>query len=110
MGDTLVDNIAAQFGQTVDIGLAGTEVAPFDSVVKKAESAVAVVAVILGRVDATLSRNTMRPPGAVLVTEDIDIEAQFHPGTRPRMHRPDRSPTIMMRNFLLLAGLIRRDS
>ena len=37
LGDTLVDNVGAQFGQAVDIGLAGTEIAPFDGVVKKAK-------------------------------------------------------------------------
>ena len=45
------------FRQTVDIGFTGAEVAAFNGVVKQAVNGVAVVLVVLGRVNAALGRN-----------------------------------------------------
>ena len=54
LGDTLVDDVARHFGQAVDVGLAGAEVATLDGVVEEAVNRVTVVLVILGGVDTTL--------------------------------------------------------
>jgi hypothetical protein len=58
----LVDDVDADLGQPVDIGLAGPEVAALHRVVEQTEDAVAVVPVVLGRVDAALGRDAVRPP------------------------------------------------
>ena len=54
LGDALVDDVHAELGQPVDVGLAGAEVAALDRVVEEAVDAVAVVLVVLGGVDAAL--------------------------------------------------------
>ncbi len=50
----LVDDVDAELGQAVGVSLAGAEIAPLDRVVEQAKHAVAVVAVVLGGVDAPL--------------------------------------------------------
>ena len=50
--DALVDDVHAQLGEAVHVGLAGAVVAALDRVVEEAVDAVAVVAVVLRRVDA----------------------------------------------------------
>ena len=54
LGDALIDDVDADLGQPVGVGLAGAEVAALDGVVEEAEDAVAVVAVVLGGVDPAL--------------------------------------------------------
>jgi hypothetical protein len=54
LGDALVDDVVADLGEAVDVGLAGAEVAALDGVVEEAVDAVAVVLVVLGGVDAAL--------------------------------------------------------
>src|SRR5258707_13408181 len=48
LGDALVDDIEADLGESIHVGLARAEVAAFDCVLKQAENAVAVVAIVLG--------------------------------------------------------------
>src|SRR5690606_9547283 len=55
LGDALVDDVDRDLGEPVRVGLARAEVAALDRVVEQPVDAVAVVAVVLGRVDAALS-------------------------------------------------------
>ena len=59
----LVDDVDRDLGQPVHVALAGAVVAALDGVVEETVHAVAVVAVVLGRVDAALGRDGVRPPG-----------------------------------------------
>ena len=75
LGDALVDDLHADLGQPVDVGLPGAEVAALHGVVEEPVDGVAVVAVVLGRVDATLGGDRVRPPRRVLVAEAGDLVA-----------------------------------
>src|SRR5690606_182964 len=58
----------------------GAEVAALDGVVKEAEDAVAVVLVVLGRVDAALGGDGVGAAGAVLKAEARDLVAELGEG------------------------------
>ena len=73
----LVDDVDADLRQPVDVGLAGAEVAALDRVVEQPVDAVAVVLVVLGRVDAALRRDAVRPPGRVLEAEALHVVAEL---------------------------------
>ena len=73
---TLVDDVAANLGETVDVGLAGAVVAALDGVAEEAFDTVAVVLVVLGGVDATLRGDAVGAAGRVLDAEDVDAETQ----------------------------------
>ncbi len=75
--DALVDDRRAHLGEPVDVGLAGAEVAALDRVVEQAVDAVAVVLVVLGRVDAALGRDRVGAPRRVLVAERRDRVAEL---------------------------------
>ena len=60
LGDALVDDVDADLGQPVDVGLTGAEVAALHGVVEEALDAVAVVLVVLRRVDAALRGDAVR--------------------------------------------------
>jgi hypothetical protein len=100
----LVNDVDADLRQPIDVGLARAEIAALDRVVEKAVNAVAVVLVILGRVDAALGGDAVGAARAVLVAEAFDVVAQF--GQRGRRRSPARPvPTTMTSNLRLLAGL-----
>ena len=75
--DALINYIDAQLGQTMDVGLTRAEVAALDGVVEKTVDAVAVVLVILGRVDAALGGDAVGAARTVLIAEGLDLVAQF---------------------------------
>src|SRR5262249_38903002 len=77
LGDALVDDVDAHLGEPVDVRLAAAEVAALDRVVEEAVATVAVVAVVLGRVDPALGGDAVRPPGRVLEAEAQDVVAQL---------------------------------
>jgi hypothetical protein len=77
LGDALVDDVDRHLGQAVDVGLAGAVVAALDRVVEETVDAVAVAAVVLGGVDATLRGDRVRPAGGVVVGEDLDVVAEL---------------------------------
>jgi len=109
LSDTLVDDLGGNLGKTMNVGFAGAEIAPFDSVVKEAKYRVAVVLVVLGGVDSSLSGDRVGAAGAVLIAEAIDLYpsservAAADPPARPE-------PTTMILNFRLLAGLMSLES
>ena len=88
LGHALVDDVDADLGQPVDVALARAEVAALDRVVEQPVHAVAVVAVVLGGVDAALRGDAVRAARAVLVAEGL------RPGSRARRAwpRPSRRP------------------
>ena len=84
LGDALVDDLHADLGQPVDVGLPGPEVAALDGVVEQPVDRVAVVAVVLGRVDAALGRDRVGTARGVLVAEARDLVAGLTEGGRRR--------------------------
>ncbi len=77
LGHALVDDLHRDLGQAVDVGLAGAEVPALDRVVEQPVHAVAVVAVVLRRVDAALGGDRVGPARGVLVAELDDAVALF---------------------------------
>ena len=77
LGYALVDNLDADLRQPVHIRFARSEVAAFHRVVEKPEYAVAVILIILGRIDSALGRDTVRAPGRILKTETLDVVAEL---------------------------------
>ena len=73
----MIDNVVADLGQTVNIGLSRSEVTAFYGVVKQTPDAIAVVRIILGGIDASLGGDTVRTAGTVLYAERLDVIAQF---------------------------------
>jgi hypothetical protein len=65
----VVDDVVADLGQAVNVGLTGAEVAALDGVVEEPPDAVAVVGVVFGGVDAALGGDAVGPPRAVLKAE-----------------------------------------
>jgi hypothetical protein len=99
LGDALVDDVHAQLGQAVRVAFAGAVVATLDRVVEQAVDAVAVVAVVLRRVDAPGPRCCARSGGCGRWQLDVV------PGS-PSEAAADasgRCPTMMV-NFRLFAG------
>ena len=85
--DALVDDADTYFSQTVNVCLAGTEIATLDRVVKEAVDAVPIITVILGRIDSTLCGNRVRAPRTILEAEGFDVIAQL---TKRRRRRGSR--------------------
>ena len=75
LGDALVDDVGADLGQPVDVGLAGAVVAALDGVVEEPVDGVAVLLVVLGRVDAALRGDRVGPARGVLVAEGLHVVA-----------------------------------
>ena len=69
--DALVDDVGADLGQPIDVGLARAVVAALDGVVEEPVDGVAVALVVLGRVDAALGRDRVRAARGVLVAERL---------------------------------------
>jgi hypothetical protein len=89
--DALVDDVHRLLGQAVDVRLARAEVAALHRVVEEAVHAVAVVLVVLRRVDPALGRDRVRAARAVLVAEAEHLVAQLGHGRGGG--RPRRGPT-----------------
>ena len=84
LGHALVDDVHRHLGQSVHVGLAGPEVAALDGVVEEPVDRVAVVAVVLRRVDAALRGDRVGPARAVLVAVRLDPVARLGEGGRGR--------------------------
>ena len=75
LGDGLVDDVGRELGEAPDVGLAGAEVAALHRVDEEAVDGVALVGVVLGRVDAALRGDRVGAPRAVLEAEGVDVVA-----------------------------------
>jgi hypothetical protein len=84
LGDALVDDVDADLGQPVDVGLARAVIAALDRVVEQAVDAVAVVLVVFRSVDAALRRDRVGPAGAVLKAKAVDLVAELSQRGRGR--------------------------
>src|SRR5690606_1106866 len=71
--NTLINDIYAHFSEAIHVAFTSAVVAAFHGVIKQAIDAIAIVPVILGSVDASLSGNTVRTPRAVLKAECLDV-------------------------------------
>ena len=74
---SLVDDLVRDLSEPVDVRLAGAVVAALDRVVEEAVDAVAVVAVVLGGVDAALGGDGVSPACGVVKGEDVDVVAEL---------------------------------
>ena len=83
----LVDDVVAHLRQPVHVRFPGAEIAALDRVVEQPVHAVAVVAIVLRRVDAALRRHAVRAPRAVLVCETIYVVAHLAQARRRRSAR-----------------------
>ena len=88
----LVDDVDADLREPVDVGLARAEVAALDRVVEQAIDAVAVVLVVLGRVDAALRGDAVRAPRRILEAEALDVVAELAQRRGRGRRRPGRCP------------------
>ncbi len=77
LGDTLVDDVDGDLGQTMHVGLARAVVAALDRVVEEPIHAVAVVLVVLGGVDAALGGDRVGAARAVMEDEALHLVAQL---------------------------------
>lgn len=77
LGHALVDDLDRDLREAVDVGLTGPEVSALDGVVEQPVDGVAVVAVVLRRVDAALGGDRVGAAGRVLVAELDDVVALF---------------------------------
>ena len=91
MGNALVDNCGAQFGQSVDVFFTSAEVTTFLRVGEQPPSRVAVVAIVLGGVDASLSCDTVSTSGRILKAKAFNVVA--HRSHRGRGGSPCESAT-----------------
>ena len=73
--DALVDDVHADLGEAVDVRLARAVVAALDGVVEEPVDGVAVLLVVLGRVDAALGRDRVGAARGVLVAEGLHVVA-----------------------------------
>lgn len=87
LGHALVDDLHGDLREPVHVGLAGAEVAALDGVVEQPVDGVAVVAVVLRRVDAALRGDGVGPARGVLVAELDDVVALFGEGGAGRAAR-----------------------
>jgi hypothetical protein len=75
--DTLIDDVDAQLREPVHVGFAGAEVATLHRVVEEPLDAVAVVRVVLRRVDAALGGDAVRASRRVVEREQRDVVAEL---------------------------------
>ena len=108
----MVDDVVAHLGQTVNVGLARTIVAPLDGIVKKTVDTVAVVGVVFGGVDTPLGGNTVCAARAVVDAEAHHVEAQFAKAGgscrtgQTSAHNDDVEPAFVGRVYQILMCLI----
>ena len=77
LGHALVNDVGADFGQTVHVGFAGTVVAALHGVVEQTVNGVAVVLIVLGGVDTALGGDGVGAARRVLDTEVLYLEAHL---------------------------------
>ena len=76
--------LIADFGEAIHVCFTGTKIAALDRVVKQSINAVAVVLIILRRVDPTLGRNRMRASRRILKAKTFHSITQFAQRRRSR--------------------------
>src|SRR5262249_43827012 len=82
--DALVDDAIADLSETIHVRFAGTKVAALDRVVKQSVNAVAIVLVILCRVEPTLGGNRMGSARRILKAKTFHVIPQLTQSCRRR--------------------------
>ena len=100
----LVDDVNADLRQPIDVRFARAEIAALYRVIKQAVNAVAVVLIILGRVDAALRRDRMRAARRILKAKAADVVAELAERSGGGRRPPDPEPTTMIVYLRLFAG------
>ena len=77
----LVDDVVRHLCQTIDVGFASTIVTAFHCIIEEAINRVAIVLIVLGCIDTTLSCDRVSATGRVLNAEVIYIEAHLGKGS-----------------------------
>src|SRR5205085_2281931 len=97
----LIDDVHTDLCEAIHVGLARAKVAPLDRVVEQTPDAVAVVLVILRRVDAPLRGDAVRAPWGVLEAKRLYVVAELTQRRRggapreSRSHHDDRIATLV---------------
>ena len=73
----MIDDQIADFREAINVRFPRAKIAALDRVVKETENAVAVVLIILGGINSTLSRDAMSAAWAVLVTETFHLVTEL---------------------------------
>ena len=64
----------------MDVGFPSSEIAAFDCVVEKSMNTVAIVLVVLSRIDTALSSDTVSASGTVLIAKTFNLVAKLGQG------------------------------
>src|SRR5215831_3909197 len=77
LSHALINDIGAHLGQPIDIGFSGSKITALNRVVEKPVDAVAVILIVLGGIDSSLSSNTMSAARTVMKAKALDLVAQL---------------------------------
>jgi hypothetical protein len=77
LGNTLVDDIVADLSQAINIRFAGSKIPSLNGIEKEPPDTVVVIGVILGRVNAALSRDAMSSSSGIMNAEGLHIVTQL---------------------------------
>jgi hypothetical protein len=80
----LIDNVVSDFREPINIGFAGTKIAALNRVVEQAVNAIAIVLIILCRINAALRGNRVGAPRRILKTKTFHPVSEFTEGRRGR--------------------------
>src|SRR6185503_20083790 len=73
LSDALIDDVDTDFRQTVDVRFTGAKIAALDRILEKAEDAVAVIPVVLRRVNPSLGGYRVCPSRGVVIGKTVDV-------------------------------------
>jgi len=80
----LIDDVVGDFGEPINIRFSGTKIDALDRVVEPSVKAIAIVLLILCRINTALRGNRMRAPGRILKTKTFHPVSEFTEGRRGR--------------------------
>ena len=80
MGYALIDDVHADFCETIYVSFTSAEVAAFDRVIEETMNGVSIILVVLRGIDPALSRNGVGTSRAVLEAEALHLIAKFREG------------------------------
>src|SRR5262249_5963534 len=67
--NALIDDVVADFRETINVRFAGSKIAAFYGVMEQPVNTVAIVLIIFGRIDPALGCNRVRAPRRILEAE-----------------------------------------
>ena len=85
-GDTkrhaLIDDLCTDLSEPIHIGFSGAEITAFDRVIKQSPDTIAVVLVVLRRIDSSLRGNAVCPPRTIVETKALHVIPKLSQGRR----------------------------